>query len=283
MISLKFVLRTIEEIHQFRRTLDSLLTDLADGRSESVAREIKAISSLSGAAKGVLGGFHYDITLSSYGRLESEIISAEALLIASVADDFIDERELSKEQRVQIVNNLLETITNGQMSATQYPEVEALSIVAKDLYDRISKTPNPDKFFNEYGLLAEVVITQIKGNCSFELAEQTGGGTMAISAVVPYCYNPPLPTRYLDSAKKFGGYFQILDDIWDYKHDQRKGISTFMTTAESPKKIRAEAKKYASKLYHSCLKPLTYEEQQMYQSLNILFHMKWIAERITGK
>jgi len=283
MDSLKFVLKTFSEIHQFRRTLDSLSTGLVTGESKSVARKIKKINSLSGAARGFLGGFYYDLTQSSYCRLDSEIISAEALFIASVADDIIDEGNLVLEQKVEIVNNLLKTITKGQISTTKYPEVRALSVIGKDLYSRISKSPNPDKFFDEYNSLARVIIEQLKGGCSLELAEQIGGGTMAISAVLPYCYNSQLSERYLESAKKLGGYFQMLDNLWDYRYDKKRGISTFMTTTDYPNEMKSKAKRYASKLYHDCLKPLTNEEQPMYRSLNMLFHMKRITDRITGK
>jgi len=283
MISSKFVLKTISEIRQFRRILNSLSVDLVTGEPESVANNIRAIDSLSGAARGFLGGFYYDLTQSSYCRLDSEIISAEALFIASVADDFIDEGDLVLEQKVEVVNNLLKTITKGQISDIEYPEVRALSVIGKDLYNRISKSPNPDKFFDEYSSLAKVVIEQLRGSCSLELAEQIGGGTMAISAVLPYCYNPQLSERYLESAKKLGGYFQMLDNIWDYKHDKRRGISTFITTADCSKRAKSEVKRYAFKLYHDCLKPLTHEEQQRCRSLNMFFHMKWVTDRITGK
>ena len=222
MIEPTFLLRTIHETYQFRKTLDMVLSDLAREQPESVAREIRAISSLSGAAKGVLGGFHYDMTQSLYDRLESEIMSAEDLLIASIADDLIDERGLNKDQRIEIVNDLLGTITKSAISQNQNPEIEALSIVARDLHARVSKSPYPESFFSEYGTLAQVVIAQINGDCSLELAEQTGGGTMAVSAVIPYCYNPALPNKFLTAARKFGGYFQVLDDLWDFEHDKKR-------------------------------------------------------------
>lgn len=274
-----FVLGTIHETYSFRKTLDDVLSDLAKKQSAPIARAIRGMLSFSGAAKGVLGSFHYDITQSSYNRLESEVISAEALLIASKCDDFIDENKMPQGQKIEIVYDLLDVVKKGIIHTNQSTEVKALSIVARDLHTRITKSPYPDFFFSEYTSLADAVISQLNGECSLEIAEKTGGGTMAVSAIIPYCYNPALPDRFLKAAKKFGGYFQVLDDIWDFEHDKRKKINTAMTTAQNPDGMKAVAKKYASRLYDECLVQLNSTEQQMYRALNVLFHIKWFVER----
>lgn len=283
MISSKFVLETIREVCSFKKILDGVFSDLAYSQPEYVGKEIKAISSFSGSAKGVLGGIHYDMTKSQYGRLESQIISAEALVIASKVDDFIDEKGLPKSQRTDILNKLLGTVTTGVISSYQTPEVRALSIIANDLHTRVSKSPYPEKFFSECTSLANAVTSQMNGDCSIGLTENIGGRTMAVSAIIPYCYEPTLPPRFIVAARKFGGYLQFLDNIIDFESDHKNKINTVMTTAHNPDQMRVTLKQHASKLYDECLSQLNTSEQQMYQALKFLFQIKSFGERYANK
>ncbi len=276
MISPLTALTTVSEVIKFKKTLDELLLEISPGcRSDTVRR----LQSLSSAMKGVVGSIQYDLTESHFGRSEAQIMSFEALYIASATDDVIDETELRLEEQVAVIKELLNTIKTGKPTNLGIGQLDMLSILAIDLNARISRSKDPYWFFEEYEILAEAAMQQVYGNTSPELTAKIGGGTMAISAVIPYCFDTNIDKRFLTAAKLFGGYFQILDDIMDFRHDKDKRIHTVITDSKNPAEAIKKMKKIATELYRQSMLHLQPREHAVYTTLDLLMRTKWFADK----
>lgn len=283
MISPGLALEISRDILRFRGEIVSFFLDLSSEYTLDVGREINAMSTTSTASKGVLGGVFHDLTRSpSNLRRDVMLISAGTFKLMSAFDDFVDGSQLppcEKERAAEQTVNLLKT---GNIPPTDDHQLMALFALASNLHMRISQTPFPFKYYDEFDALAESFRQDLLYPPSLPSIAEFGARAMSIGAVVPYCFTSGLDGKFLYAAKKFGAYVNILDDVLDYRIDKTSRTTTIMTISTDPDQMRKEAMEYARGLYEDCLSQLNQHEQRVYETLRFLFHLKWFAETRFG-
>jgi hypothetical protein len=275
--AVRFVLHTTTNIVQFRPFWTNLITTIYESQDGLIPQNALKWAPV---AKGEIGGIHYDLTCSKFGRRHAQIISAQALTIINVADNLIDVQASTPQARERIVGSILHMINTGSKYESQNYSVNVLFPLCRDLHRRISSAPYSHRFFEEFEKLADAAIEQIRGNSSPEISRRIGAQTMALSAIIPYCFNSSLSSRYLFVAKQLGAYFNIIDDIKDVKEDTKQGIVTPMTAALDKNSLGMSLSASAEASFHEALQELEPHERVVCQTFKMMFSFYWRTEWI---
>jgi len=184
MVSLKLLAEMMYDCRRFKSEWHKVLDEIARGQPQEIADKLAEFGN---PLKGVVGQILYDITGSDFGRVEAGIISAETAKIMMSSDKFVDETDLTVEEKINAVRVLFETMRTGKLQNLGYDELTAVSLLCLDLYERISKSPHKELFVEECRNLAGAVIEQLEGKASLDISYRIGGGTATVINIIPYC------------------------------------------------------------------------------------------------
>jgi len=272
MISLKLLARIMHDCGEFKGEWRKALDEIAGGQPQEIADKLAEFGN---PLKGVVGQILYDITGSDFGRVEAGIISAETAKIMMSSDKFVDETDLTVEEKINAVRVLFETMRTGKLQNLGYDELTAVSLLCLDLYERISKSPHKELFVEECRNLAGAVIEQLEGKASLDISYRIGGGTATVINIIPYCFDDSIPKRFIEASRNMGAYCQIIDDLRDYRHDLIRGIATIFTKSENLKETKKEALAAASEYKRRCFDAVeSPEEKRVYETLEFLFNVR---------
>lgn len=175
-------------------------------------------------------------------------IGARATAVIWAIDYLIDDFGMRPERRVEILEQMKESITLGKVHI--FPETSQLgncSIMLRGLWRTMQRAPDGARFTQMFGDLADVAIDQIQQPASLDMAVRLGGATAAVIGVIPYCW-ADLPVRYLETSRAVGAYIQIFDDLLDRERDRAHGIHTFATESDDVETTTAQAVETAQTL-----------------------------------
>jgi hypothetical protein len=195
------------------------------------------------------------------------------IIVFQNVDDIIDDLGMSVERRLDLVDEYLAIIREGgDLSGRDYgfdqSKLEEIAIMARMINRFIANKSNNGVYVDNFTQLAEVVKEQSIGipssqrnyesplvECATEemmqfideqgfsredtenlqLSARLGAYTVGTSATLPYMLGDFSDPNFLKAMYFAGASGQVLDDIFDFEKDRKKGQFTFMTENPSIK------------------------------------------------
>jgi hypothetical protein len=174
--------RAVGRLVSFFPEAVALRAALEPGHPRRLEEPFKPVKLVYLAGMAQVGGVHADLAgFSAERRKRVCSLSARSQAVILIADYFVDEINLSKDEKREVVSSLLRTIQTGKTARYKFEQLEKLSAVAAGLHREIRSLPNGEPFFEAFRALVELEFREIEGEANLDLAAGIGGWSIAIA------------------------------------------------------------------------------------------------------
>ncbi len=226
--------------------------------------------------KACLGDIYHQLTDSSFDRARFIMHSMQILSILSMFDYYLDEADLSLDERESISGDFENAFLRGERSKSRFQQTARAADITCEFHAQMTQLPGAAMYFEQCSeLLFPAAREEAFGTPTVETSKQIGRGTLMLVGGILHAHDPQLPHRHIEAYGSFGAALNLIDDVADFEHDLKQGTLTSITVVSDTQAARRHALAQVRELFSACADNLQGDEIHSYMALASLVRAKW--------